>query len=151
VRGLELYPVTTEEVTKGCYACEFLKDDPGCSINKTRKRQGDQLRDVHCDSLTAWFLLIYPGVKEGEMANLYSIQTPFLQLKKNLQKTNELNVHRSLQTPRQHANVSYISPQAKGRMQLPMRYCFEAHHIYSFYSHGDLHLVLYETSIVPRT
>lgn len=52
--------------------------------------------------------------------------------------------------PRQHTNVGYVFPQAKGRRPLQIKLCFQAHHIYSFYLHSDLHLFLFATSIVPQ-
>ena len=48
---------------------------------------------------------------------------------------------------RQHTNAF---PQAKGIKQLQIKHCFQAHHIYSFYLHSDLHLFLFETSIFPQ-
>jgi len=53
----------------------------------------------------------------------------------------------SFKKPRQHTNAF---PQAKRRKQLQIKHCFQAHHIYSFYLHHDLHLFLFETSIVPQ-
>lgn len=49
--------------------------------------------------------------------------------------------------PKQHTNAF---PQAKGRKQLQIKHCSQAHHIYSFYLHSDLHLFLFETFIVPQ-
>lgn len=55
---------------------------------------------------------------------------------------------KSFKKPRQHTNVNYAFPQAKGKTYLPIKDYFQAHHIYSFYSYSDLHLFLFETSII---